>query len=83
MMTTQQAVSVPPHQLEMALAHVRNGGRLCVRTYARVTVIDRKCLDRFEQAGHWLIKVGSDGNYRLRQGKGSICLLPGQLEMIE
>ena len=71
--------AVPANQLKEAIAHVRNGGRLVVPTYTRCTVIDAKCLARFEKAGEWLLKEEGKG-YRLRQGRGSVYLLPGQLK---
>jgi hypothetical protein len=73
--------SVPANSLDAAISYVRNGGRLVVRTALRVTVIDRKCLHRFEKADAWLLKVDGNG-YRLRAGKGSVYLLPGQLEYV-
>jgi len=71
--------AVEPRSIDKALAHVRTGGRLVVATYARVTIIDAKCLARFEKAGEWLLKERGDG-YQLRAGKGSVYLLPGQLK---
>ena len=72
--------SVPPHSLEAALSHVRNGGRLCIPTHTRVTVITAKTLAKFEAAGEWLLKESRD-SYRLRSGKNSsVYLLPGQLK---
>lgn len=75
------ATAVPPKSLEAAIAHVRRGGRLVVRTALRVTVIDAKTLAKFDKAGAWLLKEDGNG-YRLRNGKGSVYLLPGQLEAI-
>lgn len=75
-MTTFPAV--PPKSLTMALAHVDAGGRLIVPTYTRCTVIDAKTVARFAKAGAWLLKEDGEG-YRLRSGKGSVYLLPGQL----
>lgn len=72
---------VPPRALEKALAYVRSGGRLCVRSAVRTTVIDSKTLKRFEDAGEWLLKEEGD-SYRLRRGRGSVYLLPRQLEAI-
>lgn len=72
---------VPPHSLEKALDHIEKGGRLVIRTAWRATVLDRKLLRRFEQAGAWLIREEGNG-YRLRSGKGSVYLLPGQLEYL-
>ena len=69
---------VPPKSLEVALEHVRAGGELLVPTYTRCTVIDRKTLARFEKAGEWLLREEGDG-YRLRSGRKSVYLLPGQL----
>ena len=75
-------ISVPPRSLDLALDHVRKGGRLCVRTCTRVIPIDQKTLVRFERVGAWLLKESGDG-YRLRQGNSSVFVLPGQLEAIE
>jgi len=75
-------ISVPPRCLDLALEHVRKGGRLCVRTYTRVIPIDQKTLDRFERAGAWLLKESGDG-YRLRQGNSSVFVMPGQLEAVD
>ncbi len=74
---TYQAVA--PKSLEMAMAHVAAGGRLVVSTMTRVTVIDRKVVNRFAKAGAWLLKEDGDG-YRMRNGKGSVYLFPGQLK---
>lgn len=72
--------AVAPKSIEVALAHVAAGGRLVVSTMTRVTVIDRKVVSRFEKAGAWLLK--EDGEcYRMRNGKGSVYLFPGQLKM--
>ena len=70
---------VPPKSLEAAIEHVRAGGELLVPTYTRCTVIDRKVLARFERAGAWLLREDGDG-YRLRSGRGSVYLFPGQLK---
>lgn len=70
--------SVPPRSEEAALAHVRQGGRLAVATSLRVYVIDKRTLARFEKAGAWLLKAEGEG-YRMRDGRGSIYLFPGQL----
>ena len=69
---------VPPNSLDAALAHVAAGGRLAVPTATRVTWIDRKTVDAFDRAGAWLLKPEGDG-YRLRSGKSSVFLFPGQL----
>ncbi len=71
--------SVPSKSLESALRHVQKGGKLVVRTCTHITVIDKKCVARFEKAGHWILKEEGDG-YRMRTGKKSVYLLPGQLE---
>ena len=70
---------VPPKALEAALGHVRAGGTLLVPTYTRCTVIDQRALGRFERAGEWLLKEEGDG-YRMRSGRKSVYLLPGQLK---
>lgn len=70
--------AVPAKSLEAAITHVRAGGRLIVPTYYRCYVIDQKVLARFERVGEWLLKEDGD-SYRMRQGKGSVYLLPGQL----
>ena len=70
---------VPPKSLDLALAHLREGGELLVPTYTRTTLIDRRTLQRFERAGEWLLREDGDG-YRLRSGRKSVYLLPGQLK---
>ena len=70
---------VPPKSLDLALDHVREGGELLVPTYTHCTVIDRKTLLRFERAGEWLLREEGDG-YRLRSGRKSVYLVPGQLK---
>ncbi len=69
---------VPPHALERALTHLRNGGRLVIAAYGRPMILDGKALKRFEAAGYWLLKEDGDG-YRLRSGKSSVYILPGLL----
>ena len=76
--TTHGLRSVPPRSLEDALDHLRRGGRLGVITAWRATIIARKNLEQFEAASAWLLREEGDG-YRLRSGRGSIYLLPGQL----
>jgi hypothetical protein len=71
--------SVPPKALDAALDHVRAGGELLVPTYGHCTVIDRRALERFERAGEWLLREEGDG-YRMRSGRKSVYLLPGQLK---
>lgn len=75
-------IPVPPKSLREALAHVYRGNRLCVTTYARVIVIDKKCVDKFTKACQAVLREDGDG-YRLAQGRGSVYLLPGQLKMID
>ena len=69
---------VPAKNLEAAIAYVRAGGALIVPSNERCTYIDRKALARFEKAGEWLLREDGNG-YRLRSGKGSVYLFPGQL----
>ena len=72
---------VPPTATDEALAYIANGGRRVVRTALRVMILDRKVLRRFEKAGAWLLKADGEG-YRVRNGTGSVYLLPGQLEFV-
>ena len=72
-------IPVPSNNLETALKHLEDGGMLCVSTYARFTVITKKTLDKFNNSGTWLLKEDGNG-YRLRHGKGSVYLFPGQLK---
>ena len=74
--------SVPPNSLDAALDHVRSGGRLVVATALRVYIIDKKTLAKWEKSGHQLLKVEGDG-YRMKTGKSSVYLLPGQLQYKE
>ncbi|MEN3237942.1 hypothetical protein PUR29_31225 [Methylobacterium ajmalii] len=72
---------VPANNLAQALEHVEKDGRIVIRTCLKITVIDRRVLRRFERAGAWLLKEEGEG-YRLRQGQGSVYLLPGLLEYV-
>lgn len=74
---------VPHGRLDAALEHVEHGGRLVVRTVTRTTVITRRTLLSFRRSGYWLLKETDDGGFRLRSGKGSVYLFPGQLQAID
>jgi len=74
---------VPPKSLTQALAHVRNGGRLLIPTYTRCTVIDAKCLARWEAAGCKDLLREEGNGYRMRTGRSSVFILPGQLRYEE
>jgi len=74
--------AVPPKSLATAIDHINRGGRLCVPTCTRVSIIDSSLMHKWELAGYTLLKEEGDG-YRMRQGKSSVYLLPGQLKMID
>ncbi len=74
-------IAAPAKSLDSLLDHVRNGGKLGVYTYSRTTEIDARCLARFEAAGEWLLREDGDG-YRIRRGRHSDYLFPGQLKMV-
>lgn len=74
-------IAAPAKSLGVILSHVRNGGKLGVYTYTGATEIDARCLARFEAAGEWLIREDGDG-YRIRRGRHSDYLFPGQLKMV-
>lgn len=69
---------VDANDLDSALAYVRNGGKLVVPTAYRVTVITKRTLASWEKADMWLLKAEGNG-YRMRSGRSSVYLLPGQL----
>ncbi len=72
---------VPAKSLDAAIAYIRDGGRLVVRTYTSATVLDGKVLKRFEKANAVLLKADGDG-YRLARGRKFDYLMPGQLEFV-
>ncbi len=72
--------SVPPNSLDKALNYLTGGGRLCVRTYTRQTIIEEKHVRTWAAHGGLLSEDG-DG-YRMRQGKSSVYLVPGLLSYI-
>lgn len=74
------SIPAPTKSLDYVLAHIRAGGVAYVATYARYIPIDAKCLAKWEAAGIPLLREDGDG-YRMRQGKGSVYLLPGQLKL--
>ena len=69
---------VPPHSIDKALEHVRNGGRLAIPTYTHCTIIDANTLAKWEAAGEWLLKEDGQG-YRIRRGKNSDYIGQGGL----
>ena len=75
-------VSVPSHSLTQAIDYVRNGGRLAIPTYTRLTLIDKKTLIKFEKAGCWLLKEDGEG-YRMASGRSSVYLMAGQLKFVQ
>ena len=72
------ANSVPSHNIEAVLSHLNAGGRVAVQTCTKTILITKKTVMSFERAGSWLIKEDGEG-YRIRSGKGSFYVLPGQL----
>lgn len=65
-----------------ALNVIFNGGRAFVSTQTRLTIIDRKTVDRFAKANEWILKDDADGKgIRLRRGRGSVYLFAGQLRV--
>ena len=74
---------VPPKSLTSTLEFVANGGRLVIPTYARVTVISQRDVDKWAKAGRPLLREDGNG-YRLACGrKSSVFLLPGQLAYLD
>ena len=73
---------VPPKSLAIALAHLKAGGRICIPTHTRTTVIEQKHIAAWDKHGKPLLREDGDG-YRLRSGKGSVYLFPGQLLMVD
>lgn len=77
-MLTHRQTEVPPKSLTRAINHLRNGGTLVIPSYTHWVRITRKTLERFEKAGSWLLKEDGNG-YRVRSGKSSYYVFPGQL----
>ncbi len=71
--------SVGPKSLAEIFRYLEAGGTVYIATYARTTVITQKTVDKFFAAGEWLLKEEGNG-YRLRNGKSSVYLFPGQLK---
>lgn len=71
--------SVPPRSLKAAMDHVAAGGTLTITTYTHHTIITWKTVARFAAAGEWLLKEDGSG-YRIRRGRSSDYILPGQLK---
>lgn len=70
---------VGPRKLTGAINLLKEGGYLYYATAYRTTVIKNVHLAAWERAGKWLLKEEGDG-YRIRSGKGSVYLFPGQLK---
>jgi len=65
-----------------ALDAIAAGGRAFVSTATRLTVIDRKTVDRFSAVNEWILRDDADGKgIRLRSGRKSVYLMPGQLRI--
>ena len=77
-MPKKDLVSVPPKSLQAALEYVQRGGVLVVATSMRVTIIKQKDIAAWDRAGKPLLREEGDG-YRMRQGRGSVYLVPGLL----
>jgi hypothetical protein len=69
---------VAPKSLNVALDHLRNGGTLYVATQMRVYTLNKKTLEKFDAANTYLLKEEGNG-YRMKVGKNSVYLFPGQL----
>lgn len=80
-MSKPTMVEVPPKSLDAAIQFLRDGGRLVIPTYTRVTVLDARALAKYEAAGLPLLREEGDG-YRLQQGRGSVYLFAGQLRYV-
>ena len=70
---------VKPYSLEEALAHIKDGGILYVQTAYKIITITPKTLDKFNARGQWILKPEGNG-FRMKNGKSSIYLFPGQLK---
>lgn len=81
-MSTVTTTRIPPHQLDRALAFLKDGGRLVIRTVYRATIIEHRHIEAWKKAGFSLLKEEGDG-YRMRVSrKSTVYLLPGQLEAV-
>lgn len=74
--------SVPPQSIKSVFDHIENNKTVYVATQTRITVINKKTLNRFRKVGAWLLKEDGDG-YRMQSGKSSVYLFPGQLKFGE
>lgn len=71
--------SVQSHQAGYCLEYLRKGGTLYVPSHEGTLILTSKMLKSVEKRGDWLLKESKDGGYYLRQGRGHVYLLPGQL----
>lgn len=70
----------PAKNARDAIDHIKSGGIAFVATYTRTTRIDAKCLAKFEEAGYTLLRDDADGcGIRMKSGRSSVYLFPGQL----
>ena len=64
------------------LETVRAGGKIHIITHTRHTIIDRKCLLRFEKSGAFLF--GDDGNnFRMASGKNRVYVFAANVQIEE
>lgn len=73
---------VPPHCLDLAVAHLEAGGSLVVATCTRATLIKLKHWKQWQEIGRPLLREEGDG-FRMAQGKGSVYLTPGTLRFVK
>lgn len=72
---------IPPGQVNEALQHIRQGGRLLVLNVFRCVVLDKRALSRSEKSGAKMLTQQGKG-FRLQMGKASVYVLPGQLRAV-
>ena len=79
---TMSGTPVQSGELQHALGHVASGGRLAIPTAYHLAIITQKNLDRWLASGRALL-VEEGRGFRMRRGRSSVYLFPGQLFMVD
>ena len=69
---------VPSRSIDAVIAHLEKGGSVCVVTRYKAIIISMKNWKAYQKVGLQLIKEEGEG-YRVKSGKSSYYLFPGQL----
>lgn len=77
-----ETAQVKPGDAEVALQFVRDGGRLLVVSYTKPIILNAKCVAKWDAFGGKPFITNEGNGFRMRSGRSSVYLFPGQLRYI-